>query len=669
MYLSVICLPLIGSIVSGFFGSAIGASGSMLVAISCMLGAFFCSVAIFFEVALSGSTCFVNLFNWFSGDSLEINVTLFFDSITSVMLLVVNTVSLLVHIYSISYMELDPHRVRFFSYLSLFTFFMLCLVTASNLIQVFIGWEGVGLCSYLLISFWFTRIQAAKSAIKAVVVNKIGDFGLVLAIMLCFLLFGSTNFSTIFPMVQYYSQSTISLFNTEIEILYIISMFLVLAAVGKSAQVGLHTWLPDAMEGPTPVSALIHAATMVTAGVFLLIRCSPILEYSPLTLSVITVIGCLTSLFAASAGLVQNDLKRVIAYSTCSQLGYMVFACGLSSYSLSLFHLFNHAFFKALLFLSAGAVIHALADEQDMRKMGGLLKLLPFSYTMFVVASLSLMAVPYLTGFYSKDIILEVSFSKYTISGTFSHWLGTVSALFTSAYSFRLLYLTFLTQNNAFKQIISSSHDAPTIMAIPLIILLIGSIFAGYVFNDFFIGFGSTVWYNSIFTLPENYALLNYEFIPQYIKNIPFILSIVGSSGALLLAILMKDVQFGKIVFVSRIYGFLSKKWFFDNIYNKYIVTAFFHLTYRVFYKSIDRGIIETFGSRGTNLLLNKYSEILRKLQSGYIYHYTLLFVSSMIVLAILTYLAEFPFRLFVNLSNKCILLAFFYIPVFNLFI
>jgi NADH-ubiquinone oxidoreductase chain 5 len=402
-----------------------------------------------------------------------------FDSLTVVMLIVVTFISSLVHLYSISYMSEDPHSPRFMSYLSIFTFFMLMLVTGDNFLQLFLGWEGVGLASYLLIHFWFTRLQADKAAIKAMLVNRVGDFGLALGIFACFTLFQTVDFSTIFACASVPINSWIFC-NMRFNAITLICILLFIGAVGKSAQIGLHTWLPDAMEGPTPVSALIHAATMVTAGVFMIARCSPLFEYSPTALIVITFAGAMTSFLAATTGILQNDLKRVIAYSTCSQLGYMIFACGISNYSVSVFHLMNHAFFKALLFLSAGSVIHAMSDEQDMRKMGGLASSFPFTYAMMLMGSLSLIGFPFLTGFYSKDVILELAYTKYTISGNFAFWLGSISVLFTSYYSFRLLFLTFLVPTNSFGRDIVRSHDAPIPMAIPLILLAIGSLFVGY---------------------------------------------------------------------------------------------------------------------------------------------------------------------------------------------
>jgi proton-translocating NADH-quinone oxidoreductase chain L len=424
MYLLIVLLPLIGSLCAGFFGRFLGFFGSTVITTSCIFFTFLMSCVSFYEVALSQSIVCIQLFDWINCGMMDFSWGFLFDTLTVLMLCVVTCVSTIVHLYSIGYMENDPHVPRFFSYLSLFTFFMIVLVTADNLIQMFVGWEGVGLCSYLLINFWHTRLQANKAAIKAVIVNRVGDMGLVIGVLGIFYTFKTVNYSTLFALVPYF----VSELNTSIPVLSwnldpmtFICIFLFIGSVGKSAQIGLHTWLPDAMEGPTPVSALIHAATMVTAGVFLLARCSPLFEYSESALLVVTCMGAMTAFFAACTALVQNDLKRVIAYSTCSQLGYMVFACGISNYNVGVFHLANHAFFKALLFLSAGSVIHALGDEQDMRKMGGLVKLIPFTYAMMMIGSLSLMGFPFLTGFYSKDAILELSYGTFTISGHFAH--------------------------------------------------------------------------------------------------------------------------------------------------------------------------------------------------------------------------------------------------------
>jgi len=481
MYLVIISLPLLAATVAGFLGRKIGRTGSHLITCGSLIITASLALVAFYEVGLCQSPVSIKLLSWIDSEFLFVSWGFIYDSLTVSMLLPVLLVSALVHIYSIGYMSEDPHNQRFFSYLSMFTFFMLMLVSGDNYLLMFIGWEGVGISSYLLMNFWFTRLQANKAAIKALVTNRIGDYFFSIGLFALFWTFGNLDYSTIFSLAPVIDQ----------DIITIIGICLLLAAMGKSAQLGLHGWLPDAMEGPTPVSALIHAATMVTAGVYLLLRSSPILEYGSTPLILITWVGALTAFFAATTGLLQNDLKRVIAYSTCSQLGYMMFACGLSNYSIGIFHLVNHAFFKALLFLSAGAVIHALNDEQDMRKMGGLVNLLPFTYTMIFIGSFSLMALPFLTGFYSKDLILEVALGQYLFTSSVAYWLGTISAVFTAFYSLRLLALTFLTYPNGPRIHYLSTHEAPLIMAIPLVILAIMSIFFGFVTKDLFVGPGS----------------------------------------------------------------------------------------------------------------------------------------------------------------------------------
>lgn len=479
MYLLIVLLPLIGSATAGLFGRFLGKEGCAIITTASVATSAILSLIAFYEVALGASACYINVAPWIQSEMFDATWGFLFDSLTVVMLIVVTFISSLVHLYSIAYMSHDPHSPRFMSYLSISTFFMPILVTADNFLQLFLGWEGVGLASYLLIHFWFTRLQADKAAIKAMLVNRVGDFGLALGIFAAFTLYQTVDFATLFACASTTTQEWIFC-NYRFDAMTLICILLLIGAVGKSAQIGLHTWLPDAMEGPTPVSALIHAATMVTAGVFMIARTSPLFEYAPNALVLITFAGAMTAFLAATTGILQNDLKRVIAYSTCSQLGYMIFACGISNYAVSVFHLMNHAFFKALLFLSAGSVIHAMSDEQDMRKMGGLVTSLPFTYAMMLIGSLSLIGFPFLTGFYSKDVILELAYTKYSISGNFAFWLGSLSVLFTSYYSFRLLFLGFLSQPNSFTRDIVRSHDAPLPMAIPLFLLAIGSLFVGY---------------------------------------------------------------------------------------------------------------------------------------------------------------------------------------------
>jgi len=554
-----------------------------------------------------------------------------FDTLTVVMCCVVTFISSLVHLYSIEYMAHDPHLSRFMSYLSLFTFFMLILVTADNFIQMFVGWEGVGLCSYLLINFWFTRIQANKAAIKAMVMNRIGDFGLVLGILLIFISYRAVDYATVFALTPTMCGTCINFLNLEMDTLTTIGFFLFIGAIGKSAQLGLHTWLPDAMEGPTPVSALIHAATMVTAGVFLIARCSPIYEFAPDILEVIAVLGASTAFFAATVGLLQNDLKRVIAYSTCSQLGYMIFACGLSNYSVGVFHLANHAFFKALLFLGAGSIIHAVADEQDMRKMGGLKNLIPFTYSMIVIGSLALIGFPFLTGFYSKDLILEVAFGKYTSSGHYSYYLGTIGAFFTAFYSTRLLYLTFLAKPNGFRSVICYAYDSSYYICTALGVLAVPSIFIGFYTKDMVVGLGTDFWGTAIYVDQKNMNMLDAEFIDHFYKLLPVKLSLLGAFSAFIFYKFQNKLLFKlKISTIGKkLYNFLNKKWFFDKVYNEQLGQFFFNFGYAVSYKIIDRGIFEILGPHGISNILSKISFTIAKLQTGYIYHYTFIFLTG----------------------------------------
>jgi proton-translocating NADH-quinone oxidoreductase chain L len=513
------------------------------------------------------------------------------------------------------------------SYLSIFTFFMLILVTSDNYLQLFFGWEGIGLASYLLINFWLTRLAANKAAIKAMLINKIGDFGLALGIMAIFLSFKTLDFASVFACAPYLKETKFIFCNLEFHLLTTISCLLFVGVLGKSAQIGLHTWLPCAMEGPTPVSALIHAATLVTAGVFMMARSSPLIEYAPFALVVITVFGAMTCFLAASTGIVQNDLKRVIAYSTCSQLGSRVFCCGLSSYGVSVFHLMNHAFFKALLFLSAGSVIHALSDQQDMRKMGGLAQLLPYTYGMILIGSLALTGFPFMTGFYSKDVILELAYAKYTVSGNFAYWLGSLSVFFTSYYSFRLVFLGILGAPNMYKESIPHIHDAPFLLGAPLVPLALGSIFIGYLFRDLVIGMGTPFWGNALLSLPEHSLLVESEYIPQEVKYLPLILTILGGFIAYLVNLkFSSDTYRFKTTLIGRtIYTFLNKRWFFDKVYNDFIGQGYLRFAYHYSFKLLDKGVIEVLGPLGIIATMKALAKQIRRLQTGFIYHYALL--------------------------------------------
>jgi len=627
MYLLIVLLPLLGSSVAGAFGRFLGSEGTAIVTTTCVSLSFILSLTAFYEVALGASACYLKIAPWILSEMFDASWGFLFDSLTVVMLIVVTFVSSLVHLYSVSYMSEDPHSPRFMCYLSIFTFFMLMLVTGDNFIQLFLGWEGVGLASYLLINFWFTRLKANKAAIKAMLVNRVGDFGLALGILGCFTLFQTVDFSTIFACASAFSepQNYFIFCNIRFHAITVICILLFIGAVGKSAQIGLHTWLPDAMEGPTPVSALIHAATMVTAGVFMIARCSPLFEYSPTALIVIAFAGAMTSFFAATTGILQNDLKRVIAYSTCSQLGYMIFACGISNYSVSVFHLMNHAFFKALLFLSAGSVIHAMSDEQDMRKMGGLASSLPFTYAMMLIGSLSLIGFPFLTGFYSKDVILELAYTKYTISGNFAFWLGSVSVFFTSYYSFRLLFLTFLAPTNSFGRDILRCHDAPIPQAIPLIFLAFGSLFVGYLAKDMMIGLGTNFWANSLFVLPKNEILAESEFAaPTIIELIPILFSTLGAFVAYNVNLVADQFQraFETSTFGNRLYCFLNKRWFFDQVFNDFIACQIVRFGYEVSFEALDKGAIEILGPYGISYTFLQLAKRMSQLQSGFVYHY-----------------------------------------------
>jgi NADH-ubiquinone oxidoreductase chain 5 len=650
MYLLLIFLPLLGFITSIFFGRYLSPKGTALTTCGFMLISFFLSIVSFFEVGLCRCPVYIRLAPWIDCEMFDASWGFMFDSLTVTMCFVVTSISALVHIYSTGYMSHDPHQPRFMSYLSLFTFFMLMLITSDNFLQLFFGWEGVGLCSYLLINFWFTRLQANKSAIKAMIVNRVGDFGLAIAIFCIFLVFKTVDFCAVFSLVPYFVTHKVFFLGYYINSITLIGLLLFIGAVGKSAQLILHTWLPDAMEGPTPVSALIHAATMVTAGVFLIIRCSPIYEYSPGVLFFITIIGATTAFFSASVGVFQNDLKKIIAYSTCSQLGYMVFACGLSNYSVSIFHVFNHAYFKALLFLSAGSVIHALSDEQDMRRMGGLIHVLPFTYAMMLIGSLALMGFPFLTGFYSKDVILEIAYSKYNFLGTFSHWLGSLSASITAFYSFKLIYMTFLAKPNGFKNSIQGAHDAPFPMAFPLIMLGLSSIFIGYLTKDMFIGLGSPFWNNAIFILPENLNIIDAEFIPVHVKWIPFFASIFGSFLSVFLYHFFSRPLFKLYTesnFFSSLYVFLNKKWFFDRLQNELLVSSLLKIGYNTTYKLVDKGLIEILGPSGLSKSVLKLSKQVSLLQSGKINQYAFLMFTLLIIFISITLIFS-PFSSFI---------------------
>ena len=620
------------TILAGLFGKWIGGRGSAIISTFSIFTTFLISLNVFYEVVFNKTPCGIEIYPWFITENYTLYWGFLFDTLTCVMLIVVTSISTLVHLYSTEYMDQDPHLSRFMSYLSFFTFFMLILVTADNFIQMFVGWEGVGLCSYLLINFWYGRLQANKAALKAMIINRIGDFGLAIAIFTIYFYFKSLDYAVVFALSPEFAHDNIFFFNTSFSTLDFIGLFLFVGAVGKSAQLGLHTWLPDAMEGPTPVSALIHAATMVTAGVFLLCRTSPLLEYAPNVSFIITILGGMTAFLAATTGLLQNDLKRVIAYSTCSQLGYMVFAAGLSSYSVSVFHLSNHAFFKALLFLGAGSVIHAMGDEQDMRKLGGLVKILPFTYAAMFIGSLALMGFPFLTGFYSKDLILEVSFGSFLVEGRFVHTLGSLAAFFTAYYSIRLLCLTFLRPANGNKFFYEHAHEAPLAMGLPLFLLSFGSIFIGYLSRDMFVGMGSDFWGNALYTKPSRQFILEAEWLDTSVKLIPLIFSFSGAGLAFLNYLYTFEVLFTlKQNKLGRaLYTFLNRKWFFDKVYNEWISQGFLKLAYKETYQNMDRGLLEFLGPQGIATQIYVYTTKISELNLGFVYYYLFIFLSAL---------------------------------------
>jgi len=630
MYISIIILPLLGSIVSGFMGRKIGVTGAQFIACSCLILSSILMTFAFYEVGICSSPVNIKLGSWIDSEIMSISWEFFFDQLTVSLGLAVLYCSTLIHIYTIDYLSSDPHNQRFFSYLSAFTAGMLVLITGANLFVMFVGWESIGVVSYLLINFYFTRIQANKAAMLAFTMNRTGDMLMSIGILAIFAIFGSLNYASIFSLVPYMNETAIS----------IIALLLLGGALAKSANIPLHSWLPGSMEAPTPVSALLHAATLVTAGIYLLLRCSPILEFSPTALLVITVIGSTTAFFAATCGLLQNDLKRIIAFSTISQLGYMMMAIGLSQYNVALMHTVNHAFFKALLFLGAGAVIHSFADQQDVRRMGGLIKFLPFTYSVMLVGSFSLLATPYLTGFYSKDLILELAYGQYSFTGMYAYLLGSITAGITAFYSFRLLSLVFLTTANGHKQSYLNSHESNLAVIIPLLILALFSIFFGYIFSDLFVGVGSDFFGNSLFIHPNNISIIEAEFsINPIIKLIPVIFSFIGAFSAFILYHKAPEIIINLTEYPLgiKLYSFLNGKYYFDVIYNHYLVSAGLQLGYLIS-KQIDRGAIELLGPYGLSNILTNTGINIAKLDTGIITTYSLYITIGLLTLLFLVF-------------------------------
>ena len=634
MEISIIALPLLASIISGFFGKFIGDRNSeivtsLMVSISAIL-----SALVLYEVIVNQYQENIVIATWINSGSLDVNWSMKIDSLSAVMLVVVTSVSALVHIYSIGYMSHDPHKPRFMAYLSLFTFAMLMLVTSDNFIQLFFGWEGVGLCSYFLIGFWFKKDTANSAAIKAFVVNRVGDFGFALGIFLIFYLFGTVNYAEVFEQIPSIVDKNLVFLGIKVNAIDLICLLLFIGAMGKSAQILLHTWLPDAMEGPTPVSALIHAATMVTAGVFLVVRCSPIYEYSELALNVITIVGMSTAFFAATVALVQTDIKKIIAYSTCSQLGYMFFAAGVGAYNVAMFHLFTHAFFKALLFLGSGSVIHAFKDEQDINKMGGVWKKLPYTYVLMIIGTLALTGFPFLSGFYSKDAIIEFAYLRGNTSGYYAAGIGIFTALLTSIYSWRLMFKTFHGEYNNKKVSIEDTHESPVVMLIPLILLSIGAVFAGFAFKELFIGYDgiNNFWKDSIFFLEP----LSTDHPPLWFLILTPTLVILSIPIAYYLFVKNKNLPEQIANINNPLYKFLLNKWYFDELYDTLFVRPSKSLGLFL-WKFFDLKIIDGFGPDGISTLIKKFSIKANKFQSGFIYQYA--FVMLLGFSALLTFL------------------------------
>ena len=619
MEYSILFLPLIASIISGFFGKFIGDKSSeiitsLFVSISAIL-----SFVVFYRVINDGYSNNLIIATWINSGSLIANWSINVDALSSVMLVVVTLVSSLVHIYSIGYMSHDPHKQRFMAYLSLFTFAMLTLVTSDNFIQLFFGWEGVGLCSYFLIGFWYKKESANAAAIKAFVVNRVGDFGFALGIFLIFYIFDTVNYDEVFQKIPLFLDNRLVFLGINVKSVDLICLLLFLGAMGKSAQFLLHTWLPDAMEGPTPVSALIHAATMVTAGVFLVVRCSPIYEYSELALSIITIVGILTAFFAATVALVQSDIKKIIAYSTCSQLGYMFFAAGIGAYNVAMFHLFTHAFFKALLFLGSGSVIHSFKDEQNINQMGGVWKKLPYTYSLMIIGTLALTGFPFLSGFYSKEAIIEFAFLKGNTLGMYAAYTGIFTALLTSIYSWRLIFKTFHGNYNNSKVSIENMHESPLVMLLPLLVLAIGSIFVGILFKGLFIGHEMSYdfWGSSIMFLEP----FSTKHPPTWFLFLTPALVIISIPISFYLFIINKRVVEELVRMNRPLYLFLKNKWYFDELYD-YIFVRSSKRIGKFLWKKIDESIIDRFGPDGISQLIKNFSIRAVKFQSGFIYQY-----------------------------------------------
>ena len=623
----ILFLPLLGSFISAFFYKKIGDRTCQIITSAFVVTGAILSSIILLETIKTGKVYEYPILNWITSGSLKLHWSIYVDSLTAVMLVVVNSVSALVHIYSIGYMSHDPHKPRFMSYLSLFTFMMLSLITADNFLQLFFGWEGVGLASYLLIGFWFKKESANNASMKAFIVNRVGDLGLLIAMFLIFKTFGTLTFSEVFAQAADQSKNSIKIFGGEYNLITTICVFLFIGAMGKSAQILLHTWLPDAMEGPTPVSALIHAATMVTAGVFLVARCSPLFEYSQYALNLVAFVGATTAIFAASIAIVQTDIKRIIAYSTCSQLGYMFFAAGMGAYNVAIFHLFTHAFFKALLFLGAGSVIHAFHDEQNIEKMGGVWKKIPLTYTLMLIGTLALTGFPLLAGFYSKDAIIESAYFSKSLFAGYAFVIGLTTAFITSIYSWRLIFKTFHGKYNntmSFEKV----HESGLVMLIPLFLLAIGAIFSGYVFHGIFIGENTQFWGKAIFFLKQT----AHGHPPLWLLILIPTLVISAIPLSFILFLKRKDIVEGFINNNRPFYNFLVKKWYFDELYNLIFVKSFRGIG-TFLWKRGDVKTIDAYGPDGVAKVIKNLSDRASSVQSGYLYHYATVILIGVILI------------------------------------
>jgi len=630
---AVVFLPLLGAIIAGFFGRWIGDRGAQLVTCGGLLAAAALGIWFFFRVAIGGDEFVTTLFTFIDAGKLQVDWALHFDTLSAVMVAVVTVVSAMVHIYSIGYMAHDPSIPRFMSYLSFFTFFMLMLVTSDNFVQLFFGWEGVGLCSYLLVGFWYDRPTANAAAIKAFVVNRVGDFGFVLGIFSTYKLFGSLHFGTVFAAASQQVGHSTDFLGWQVDALTLTCILLFVGAMGKSAQIGLHTWLPDAMEGPTPVSALIHAATMVTAGVFMVARLSPLFEYAPVALAVVTVIGGTTALFAATIGIAQNDIKRVIAYSTCSQLGYMFAAAGVSAYSASIFHLTTHAFFKSLLFLGAGSVIHAMSGEQDMRKMGGLWRLVMATYVLMWIGSLALGGIWPFAGYYSKDMILEAAWGAGTAVGYYAFALGTFAAFLTAFYSWRVLFLTFHGAQREDHETLHHVHESPPVMLLPLVVLATGATVAGFLGYQTFVGEGrEQFWRESIFVLPAHDSIAGAESIPVWASYLPLLMGLTGIAVAWLAYIWQPGIPDAVVRRFKPIYLLFLNKWYFDELYDFIFVRGAMLVGFGL-WKGGDGMLIDGLGPDGLAATTTRASVATSRLQTGYVYHYAFAMLIGVVLL------------------------------------